>query len=445
MSDPYAKRLAVRLGGLPLALATAGAYLRTSPMTFGRYLREYEERWNIDPYRPVRLPEYQDRTLYTTWNLSYMRLKEEDSGAAELLKLFAYFDNQNIWFDLLHAGGSDDLSRTLRDVLASESRFFSAMKTLTDYCFVEVQESTAMWSIHNCVHDWTLAALNTDIDVQQYWYAFDCVAGLLDDKDCEMFCHLSYARIAAHAVRLVRDRFWDNKLVFDFDPHRVFRGVLIGQLLRLQNHLSASEQLYHRLLASSEKTRGLEDEWTLDTANNLANLYQNQKKFAEAEQMYQRALAGYERVLGPEHVHTLTTMRNLGLLYDNQNRFVEAEQMYQRTLAASEKLLGSEHSLTFEMVHNLGSLFQIQGRLNEAEQMYQRALAGIERILGPEHIYTISTTFNLGLLYEDQGRLDDAERMFQRAFESFRKELGPSHRYTLDAARLLNNLSSKWV
>ena len=96
-----------RLGGLPLALATAGAYLHTSNFTFERYLQKYEERWNIDPRRPLQLQEYQDRTLYTTWDLSYTRLESEDPDAAKLLKLLAYFDNQSIWYELLHAGDAD--------------------------------------------------------------------------------------------------------------------------------------------------------------------------------------------------------------------------------------------------------------------------------------------------------------------------------------------------
>ncbi|KAL4736259.1 hypothetical protein BDV11DRAFT_173082 [Aspergillus similis] len=106
-TDPHAKRLAERLAGLPLALATAGAYLQHSPFTFERYLQEYELRWNIDPRRPTRLEEYQNRTLFTTWDLSYTRVREVDPDAAELLKLFAYFSNQSLWYELLQAGLTD--------------------------------------------------------------------------------------------------------------------------------------------------------------------------------------------------------------------------------------------------------------------------------------------------------------------------------------------------
>lgn len=85
-------------------MATAGAYLRHSTFTFERYLKEYEERWGIDPRRQLSLQEYQDRTLYTTWDLSYARLQGEDADAARLLGLLAYFSHRRFWYELFQAG-----------------------------------------------------------------------------------------------------------------------------------------------------------------------------------------------------------------------------------------------------------------------------------------------------------------------------------------------------
>ncbi|THC89052.1 hypothetical protein EYZ11_011501 [Aspergillus tanneri] len=85
--DPYAKKLATRLDGLPLALATAGAYVQRRSFTFKGYLQEYEKQWKIDSRRLPQLPEYQDRTLYTTWDLSYADLEKNDPDAASFYEL----------------------------------------------------------------------------------------------------------------------------------------------------------------------------------------------------------------------------------------------------------------------------------------------------------------------------------------------------------------------
>jgi len=45
-----------------------------------------------------------------------------------------------------------------------------------------------------------------------------------------------------------------------------------------------------------------------------------------------RALRGYEKAWGPEHTSTLDTVNNLGNLYADQGKIVDAEEMYVRTL-----------------------------------------------------------------------------------------------------------------
>ncbi|KAK5188298.1 hypothetical protein LTR99_011135 [Exophiala xenobiotica] len=95
--------------------------------------------------------------------------------------------------------------------------------------------------------------------------------------------------------------------------------------------------------------------------------------------MYLRALQGYEGALGPNHTSTLDTVNNLGNLYKNQGKLDESEQMYQRALAGFDKALGVDHTSTLNTVNNLGNLYRDQGKLDEAEQLFRRALAGYAR------------------------------------------------------------------
>jgi hypothetical protein len=54
----------------------------------------------------------------------------------------------------------------------------------------------------------------------------------------------------------------------------------------------------------------------------------DQGKLKEAEEMYWRALKGKEKAWGPEHTSTLDTVNNLGNLYSDQGKLAEAEEMY---------------------------------------------------------------------------------------------------------------------
>ena len=91
----------------------------------------------------------------------------------------------------------------------------------------------------------------------------------------------------------------------------------------------------------------------------------DQGKLAEAEKMYQRALEGYEKAWGPEHTSTLDTVNNLGNLYPDQGKMAEAEKMYERALEGYEKAWGPEHISTLDTVNKLGIVYKNQGKLND--------------------------------------------------------------------------------
>jgi hypothetical protein len=52
------------------------------------------------------------------------------------------------------------------------------------------------WSMHNCVHDCTLAAPNKEIEARRYWYPFDCIALFINKDDWDSLGHVSYAHLA---------------------------------------------------------------------------------------------------------------------------------------------------------------------------------------------------------------------------------------------------------
>lgn len=86
--------------------------------------------------------------------MSYSRLGQDDKLATRTLRLLAYFDNQQIWYELLHAGRQDDSPAWLQEVAAEHMDFGNVMGTLVDYGLVEAHPATRSYSMHNSVHDW---------------------------------------------------------------------------------------------------------------------------------------------------------------------------------------------------------------------------------------------------------------------------------------------------
>src|ERR1051326_5355311 len=98
--DPGAIALVNELDGLPLALSTAGAYLEHVTTSFSDYLRLYKASWSKLLQTSPRLSSYEDRSLYTTWQITFDRIKQHNGASAKLLKLWAYFGREDVWFEL---------------------------------------------------------------------------------------------------------------------------------------------------------------------------------------------------------------------------------------------------------------------------------------------------------------------------------------------------------
>lgn len=104
--DPTARDVIRKLGSLPLAIAQAGAYIAVHQISFTRYLEIYEKYFNrIAAKKPLEW-DYGDRTVWTTWEISFEAIKKADGRAAELLSLCSFFANENIRDEMLRRGGA---------------------------------------------------------------------------------------------------------------------------------------------------------------------------------------------------------------------------------------------------------------------------------------------------------------------------------------------------
>ncbi|KAH6658616.1 kinesin light chain 1 [Truncatella angustata] len=261
LDDMDAKGLVEELDGLPLALATAGAYIRHAAITVSDYLRLYQSSWARLHSSTPSLGSYQDRTLSSTWQVSYKHLQEQNPLAAHLLQWWAYFDNEDVWFELLQPR-SDNGPSWMVD-LKDELSFNSAMGMLHSYGFCEPHGTSPGvggsrgYSIHACLHSWTIHILNQGGDDSLNKLALECIASMVPSQEDDQFWLLQ-KRLLAHAMTC-----------------------------------SATIQSGDDELAWAFHSLGL--------------LYSDQGKIQEAERMYLRALQGYEKTWGPDHTSTLST------------------------------------------------------------------------------------------------------------------------------------------
>ena len=133
----------------------------------------YQESWDDLADNSNELLEYADRTLYSTWNLSLKQVQDQDPEAADLLRLMAYLSNQDLWYELFQEGAESGPA-WLQDVVKNKSRFNRAITKLQEYSLLKVGAGT--YSLHTCVHDWTLEYLNRGFDAEFCLLAIHCIA-----------------------------------------------------------------------------------------------------------------------------------------------------------------------------------------------------------------------------------------------------------------------------
>ncbi|KAH7372236.1 hypothetical protein BKA66DRAFT_423213 [Pyrenochaeta sp. MPI-SDFR-AT-0127] len=460
-------RLLELLDGLPLAIAQAGAYLQESGVGLTAYLKFYEQQWSelmeskLSDDAPLQ--DYPNRSIWTTWAISYQAIRSKHEATANLLLLWSFLDNKDLWHGLFaeaynySAVAARLLSEWIGGIASSELEFGQAMQLLRNYSLVEEVQDTTSYATHPVVHQWAYHSQGKFYATELSQLAIVTVGLAVPDLSAPNYTAtqrrlLPHAQVCTTWVVESETR-WCFVGSNDYDKglnkgnqHEIVLGAihLLGNLYADQGKLDEAEQMYERALRGTEEALGPKHTSTLDTVNNLGLLYADQGKLSEAEQMYERALRGTEEALGPKHTSTLQTVNNLGSLYYSQGKLSEAEQMYERALRGKEEALGPKHTSTLETVNNLGGLYYNQGKLGKAEQMYERALRGYKEALSDETLQTykpaLNVLQNLGILYAKQGGSEKARAMYSKALGGYQALLGPSHSECLQLAVEIDNL-----
>ncbi|KAF2818243.1 FabD/lysophospholipase-like protein [Ophiobolus disseminans] len=447
------EQLLALLDGLPLAIAQAGAYLQESGAGLPTYLSFYEQQWSAlmesNHLADAPLQDYPERSVWTTWAISYQAIRDKHEATANLLLLWLFLDNKDLWHGLFAAAcrrstaAARMLSGWIGGIVGSELEFSRAMQLLRNYSLVEEAAETTSYATHPVVHQWARHSQGKHFAIELSRLAVVAVGWSVPASSTRDYSTLQ-RRLLPHAQACSRqiakrEAGWgdgsDGGKIEDVDNGEEQGTVLdaadlLGNLYADQGKLGKAEQMFERALRGKEEALGPTHTSTLDTVNNLGILYKDQGKLGEAEQMYERALRGKEEALGPTHTSTLDTVNNLGILYKDQGKLGKAEQMFERALRGKEEALGPTHTSTLDTVNNLGALYANQGKLGEAEQMYERALRGYQEALGDQVVqqYTpaLNTMQNIGDLYAKRGETAKAQAMYARALARFDGLLGQS-------------------
>ncbi|KAK2591961.1 hypothetical protein QQS21_010333 [Conoideocrella luteorostrata] len=386
IEDPAAAELVNMLDGHPLALSMAGAHIDRTGISIADFLRLY-----IQPmlrYRGIGtgVSLCSGRTIYSTIQLSFEQVKRESQLSAQLLQHWAYFDNQDLWFELLQQGSSSG-PNWFCQMMKDEPSFIQAVTVLEEYGFLQSQKSDVEsdgYSIHSALHWWTVHVLNEELNSEMVGLALECVSKHIPTRNSPNSWAIQQ-RLFPHAARcwsLIEGETVDNS-------SRTWALNRLGYLYIQQGKYGDANEIFQRALRGKERAVGIDDTSTLDTVNSLGALYADQGRLKEAEAMYERALQGYELALGTRHILTLNIVSNIGRLYADQGRLKEAEAMYERALQGYENALGCDQYRMYipalNAIENLADLYYHRNRASEAKALYENCQEGLKIVFGMQH------------------------------------------------------------
>ncbi len=424
--------LAHELGGLPLALDQAGAYIEANALSVQEYHDLYRtHRLRLFRERRSRIRDHPDGVV-TTWSLAFQRVQENHPAAADLLRLCAYLAPDVIAEELLTADASV-LGPVLALMISDPFQRHQAVEALRTYSLIRRDPREKMLSVHRLVQ----AVLQETLEEpeQRIWAerAMQAINAAFPEAE-----HATWAQCERLLVQALRaTQLIEEYHLTSWEAARILSAS--AAYLQGRARYREAEPLYQRALAIWEQSLGPDHPDVASSLYGLANLYSDQGKYSEAEPLYQRALAIWEQSLSPDHPDVAYPLNGLASLYSEQGKYSEAEPLYQRALAIWEQSLGPDHPDVASSLYGLANLYFDQGKYNEAEPLYQRALAIREQSLSPDHPDVASPLYGLASLYSKQGKYSEAEPLYQRALAIWEQSLGPDHP---DVAYPLNGLAT---
>ena len=453
------------LGGLPLALDQAGAYIEETKSSLSEYLELYQTNGiallRERGYKAIDHPE----EVVTTLLLSFEKVQQAHALAAELLRFCAFLYPDTIPEEIVTDGTSES-DAFLQAFFLSKLKLNAAIRELRRFSLVHRNPSMKMLSMHRLVQ--AVIQDGMDEETKKRWaeHVVRAVNRVFPEVEvatwpqCERYLPqaqvcleliVRYQLAFPEAARLLHltGRYLRQRGRFDevrpfLSQSFTMREQLLGaehadtaaslsdlaELFQVQGKYEEAESLYRLALTIRQKVLGTEHLATAVSMNDLAVLYADQGKYQQAEDLLRGALAIQGRVLGAEHHEIAVSLCNLAAFYHVQGKYDLAEAFYQRGLAIFEKVSASEHPDTAICLDNLAGLYIDQGKYEQAESLSRRALVIKEKLLGPEHPDVSQSLITLALINQAQGKYEQAESLFQRSLAIYEKTLGRQHDYT---------------
>ncbi|MGN6202848.1 MAG: FxSxx-COOH system tetratricopeptide repeat protein [Solirubrobacterales bacterium] len=407
-------KIATALGGLPLAMEQAGAYVDTMAITLGGYWDRLSEHSGelLETGKPI---DY-GGTVRSTWDLSFAEV-EKDEGAKLLLSCCGNLAPDPIPEEIFNHLLPDPLRRD------------DALRKLL--CFSLVAVDPPNLRMHVLVQQ-TVRERGTMLGADEARRIL--LKALLDLFPVKSHPHEWPLGIALlpHVLELLPK-------VLNSDPDR--RDALrLADLLAQFHHVRG--ELREALALVEMIDERLEDDPELALRNlfSLGILRMTLGDAQHAQQAFEDALRVAQDKYPEGHPRIAALWDNLGIVHRRRGQTRSAIASHKKALVIFEENFGPDSAEAAATFDNLGNALRINGDLDEAAVSLERCLAIKRREYGDDDYRLARTYDSLGSVSAERGELSRARQFYERARDIQEGNLGSNHP---EVGATLSNLAKR--
>ncbi|MFI9171264.1 tetratricopeptide repeat protein [Streptomyces lincolnensis] len=473
-----ARKVAERLGRLPLALTLAGSHLA----------HQLLESWSMDEYDRKLGEEstaivdggasgYGGGTsrhlVGRTWQLSLDTLAAQGAPeATTLLRLLSFLAADPVPLSALAPLARGEIVAEGLEPALTPGKLEPALRALLDHSLAELIEADG----ERCVraHGVLLDSVGAGVPEGQRSALAEVAAELLEtalpEKGAEPGAMGRLGVLAPHArellekapgertvalaVRTVRQVFdsGDFAAALELAPGVARRSeAVVGPehplalearhveawALTRMGRYSESEALHRSVLGTRELVLGPDHPDTLSSCFGLTWPLYLADRGEEAERFIRRALDGQRRVLGEESPEALYTWANLLEMLPHVGKGQELASEAEACLRVCERALPSDHRTTLIARHGYTDGLRVLGRCEEAEPLARRVLDDYIRLQGPDHPVSLAALALVARIAHGLRRFDEAVATLEEVIARRERVLGAEHPFIVDNRRWL--------
>jgi tetratricopeptide (TPR) repeat protein len=414
---PAALRISNALGGLPLALAQASAYVMATAVS----LATYSER--LTSGDALLTPASgEEQSVATVWKPSVERVMSEDPTAVELLELMSLLAPDPIprWIFERVPGREVGWNRLEVDHAVASLRRFSLIDTTPDG---DIQ-------VHRLVQSVTAARLADLRATRQRLVEFLVTLDRGESSGPEV--RSWWAALSPHLL-------WLTSTVDSSDPRWAATLFRLGRFQFSAGYYAVAARLHEAVVTSREQFAGPDHVDTLEAKSYLAEAAYAAGEFARSRDLLAEIIAVRSDLLGAAHPDTLEAKLSLAAALHALGD-PEARPLTEEVVGQYELTLGPDDLTTLGAKSELASQLRVAGELEAARRLAEQVLAGRERQLGADNMLTIGAKTNLANILRAMGELPAARQLHEETLAALEPTLGPNHPTTLIVMSNLGNV-----